>query len=232
MSRHWSELVVLYLKNTDVFSDLSHQLFLRVGDCSRGDQGAWPCRRSNSIKVVDMAVDDRSYDEWVHGEMNGQCTGPAVSAPRGVPVVSHFLFNHGFYSLVGHGVMHCWHRASRVCTKFQTWTTWCFLSSPDTGSDELVARGHRHNSQFEACSCPRGSLFCRWTRGLVRLARGHRQAFTDAGFLFGGHFPGSPWFLGTFGTKDVRADFSRTERKHAKTKSPSSLWHPPPWTSV
>ena len=44
------------LEKGDVISDHCHQLFLPVGDRSRRDQGAWPCRRSNSFKVVDMAV--------------------------------------------------------------------------------------------------------------------------------------------------------------------------------
>ena len=65
--------------------------------------------------------------------------------------------------------------------------------------------------------------------------RGHRQAFTDAGFLFGGHFPGTPrsctrplGFPG-FETKDVRADVSRTERKRAMTKRSKFFVAPTPF---
>ena len=77
------------------------------------NKGSFADRSQPLSTCVKTRSDGKSRDdEWVHGAMNGQCTGPA----RWRPVVSQTKasqLNHGGFSLAGHGVVHFQHGTSK-----------------------------------------------------------------------------------------------------------------------
>ena len=90
--------------------------------------------------------DDRSRDdEWVHGEMNGQCTGPAVSAPEesgSLPDKSLLVNPWWCFHWLGPALLA---QGQQVCLKFQTWSMVVFFLQ-DTGSSNVGQKADKHGA--------------------------------------------------------------------------------------
>ena len=124
----------------------------------------------------------------------GWTRGPALLA-RGQQVCLKFrTWTMVVFFLQDTGVQHCWpkdRQARGLSGRVKHVGSVSFLLQ--TRGLMSCWRGATNTTKSLRHALTHGkSLFCRWTLGLVGLARAHRQTFTDVGFLFGGHFPGTP----------------------------------------